>query len=48
VARTGNAILDAGDEFPSLAVATVADGTVTLPDAFGDDWGVLLFYRAHW
>ena len=48
MAREGTEILDTGDEFPSLSFDTVADGALSVPGAFGDDWGVLLFYRAHW
>ncbi len=48
MAREGTFILDSGDVFPTLAMDTVAHGRVTLPDGFGDGWGVFLVYRAHW
>ena len=48
MARAGNSILDSGERFPSLTVDTVAHGRVGLPDTFGDGWGVVLIYRAHW
>ena len=48
MARAGTRILDSGDAFPALAMDTVAHGRLSLPDAFGDGWGVLLIYRAHW
>lgn len=48
MARTGGTILDSGDRFPSLDVDTVSHGRLALPDAFGDRWGVVLLYRAHW
>ena len=48
MARAGSRILDSGEAFPALAMETVAHGRVSLPEAFGDGWGVLLIYRAHW
>jgi hypothetical protein len=47
MARTGRP-LDAGDRFPALAFETLNDGRLELPEAFGNGWGVLLVYRAHW
>jgi hypothetical protein len=46
--RAGTKILDSGERFPALDMETVAHGRLSLPDAFGDAWGVLLVYRAHW
>ena len=48
MARAGSTILDTGDRFPALEFDTVSHGHLRLPDAFGDGWGVLLIYRAHW
>jgi hypothetical protein len=48
MARAGERILDSGEPLPALTMATVAHGEVSLPDAFGNGWGVLLLYRAHW
>lgn len=48
MAREGLFILDSGDKFPTLSMETVNHGRVMLPDAFRDDWGVFLVYRAHW
>jgi alkyl hydroperoxide reductase subunit AhpC len=48
MARAGTTILDSGERFPTLTVETVAHGPLTLPDHFGEHWGVLLIYRAHW
>ena len=48
MARAGTKILDSGEPLPALTMVSVAHGQVTLPDAFGDGWGVLLLYRAHW
>jgi hypothetical protein len=48
MARVGTSILDSGEPLPALGMDTVAHGRLALPDAIGDGWGVLLFYRAHW
>jgi hypothetical protein len=48
MARTGTFILDSGDRFPSLEMQTVNSGRLSLPDGFGDGWGVFLIYRGHW
>lgn len=48
MAREGTFVLDSGDLFPALALDTVGHGRVSLPDGFGDRWGVFLVYRAHW
>jgi hypothetical protein len=46
--RAGTRSLDSGEPFPGLTIETVAHGRLSLPDAFGAGWGVLLLYRAHW
>jgi hypothetical protein len=46
--RTTPTILDSGDAFPELAIDTVEHGRVALPEHWGDGYGVLLVYRAHW
>ena len=48
MARASGFLLDSGDSFPALAFDTVKHGRVTLPDGFGDGWGVFLVYRGHW
>jgi hypothetical protein len=48
MAREGSFILDSGDKLPMLTMETVRHGRVTLPDHFGDRWGVFLIYRGHW
>ncbi|WP_419853370.1 hypothetical protein [Candidatus Poriferisodalis sp.] len=40
--------LDSGDRFPELTLADLEDQQVTIPDVFGDGWGVVLVYRGHW
>jgi hypothetical protein len=46
--RAGARILDGGEMFPGLSMDTVKHGRLALPEGFGDSWGVLLIYRAHW
>ncbi len=48
MARASSFVLDSGDRFPSLSMDTVGHGRLSLPEAFGEDWGVFLIYRAHW
>ena len=40
--------LDSGDKFPELTLSDLDDEQVTIPDVFGDGWGVVLVYRGHW
>lgn len=44
----GERRLDTGDPLPPLSFDTVAHGRLTVPEAFGERWGALLVYRAHW
>jgi hypothetical protein len=48
MARASTKILDTGDVLPSLSMETVAHRRLTVPDHFGESWGVFLLYRAHW
>lgn len=48
MARAGTRILDSGETFPDLTMATVLHGRISVPEAFSSGWGVLLVYRAHW
>jgi peroxiredoxin len=41
-------LLNPGDPFPRLTISTTDDQTVTIPDAFAGDFGVVLFYRGSW
>jgi peroxiredoxin len=41
-------LLNPGDHFPSLTITTTDGQTLTLPDAFDGDFGVVLFYRGAW
>src|SRR5580693_8837689 len=40
--------LDTCEQFPQMAFDTLAHGTLNLPDYFGKQWGVVLFYRGVW
>lgn len=46
--RGGTKVLDSGDILPTFSMETVAHGRLIVPDHFGQGWGVLLLYRAHW
>ena len=48
ITRAGTRLLDSGETLPAVAMETVAHGRITVPDRFGENWGVLLLYRAHW
>jgi peroxiredoxin len=41
-------LLNPGDSFPRLTISTTNGQTLTLPDAFGGEFGVVLFYRGSW
>ncbi len=40
--------LDSGDTFPDLTLRDLDDNDVTIPEVFGDGWGIVLMYRGHW
>ena len=48
MARAGTKIPDSSEPLPTFSMDTVAHGRLTVPDHFGEGWGVLLLYRAHW
>jgi peroxiredoxin len=41
-------LLHPGDKFPELRLALPGGRAVTVPEAFGGDFGVMLFYRGSW
>jgi peroxiredoxin len=41
-------LLNPGDPFPRLTITTTGGQTLTLPDSFAGDFGVVLFYRGSW
>jgi peroxiredoxin len=40
--------LNPGDPFPKLTINVPGGQTLTIPDAFGGDFAVVLFYRGSW
>ena len=41
-------LLNPGDPFPRQTITTSDDQTLTIPDAFAGDFGVVLIYRGSW
>ncbi len=41
-------LLSPGSTFPSLTITAPGGTTLTLPDAFAGDFGVVLFFRGSW
>jgi len=41
-------LLSPGDSFPALSLTPPGSPALTLPDAFGGDFGVVLFFRGSW
>ncbi|GAA3824753.1 redoxin domain-containing protein [Streptomyces chiangmaiensis] len=41
-------LLSPEDSFPTLTLTQAGGQTLTLPDAFADNFGVVLFYRGSW
>ncbi|HTU76039.1 MAG TPA: redoxin domain-containing protein [Trebonia sp.] len=41
-------LLQPGDTFPELPLALPGGQVATVPEVFGDDFGVLLIYRGSW
>jgi peroxiredoxin len=41
-------LLHPGDPFPQLSLALPGGQSLTVPQAFGEDFGVMLFYRGSW
>jgi peroxiredoxin len=41
-------LLNPGDSFPRLTISITNGQTLTLPDAFAGEFGVVLFYRGSW
>ena len=41
-------LLNPGDQFPKLTITTTGAETLTLPDSFAGDFGVVLIYRGAW
>jgi peroxiredoxin len=41
-------LLNRGDSFPALSLSPPGKPDLTLPDAFGGQYGVVLFFRGSW
>jgi peroxiredoxin len=41
-------LLSPGDSFPALSLTPPGGPALTLPDAFGGEFGVVLFFRGSW
>jgi len=41
-------LLNPGDPFPQLTMNVLGGETLTVPDAFADDFATVLFYRGSW
>jgi peroxiredoxin len=41
-------LLSPGDSFPALSLTPPGEPALTLPDAFGGEFGVVLFFRGSW
>ena len=48
MSRIDPQILDSNDNFPQLSLQIVDAGETTLPEATGEGYGVVLFYRGYW
>jgi len=48
MAQASKTILDTDDVFPTMELAKLGGGTLSLPAELHDRWGVILFYRGHW
>jgi hypothetical protein len=46
MASAGSGILDSGDRLPVSSFETVAYGRISVPEVFGEGWGVFVLYRA--
>ena len=48
MARTDTILLDKGDKFPEMEMMLASGEMVRLPEAAGEGYGVVLFYRGYW
>jgi hypothetical protein len=48
MAKATTAFLDANDSFPELDIRLISGETLSLPEGFGEGYGVLLLYRGYW
>lgn len=48
MARINSTILDVNDPFPQMELKLLSGETLSLPEGFGNGYGVLLIYRGDW
>jgi peroxiredoxin len=48
MAKENAAFLDTNDAFPEMDLKLVSGRTLSLPEATGKGYGVVLFYRGSW
>jgi peroxiredoxin len=48
MAKINSVFLDQGDKFPEMELKLVSGETMRLPEATGEGYGVVLFYRGYW
>ncbi len=48
MAKVNSVFLDKGDKFPEMGLKLVSGETIKLPQATGEGYGVVLFYRGYW
>ena len=48
MSKIGSTFLDTNDVFPELELQLISGERLKLPEATGEGYGVVLFYRAHW
>ena len=48
MAKADSTSLDVNDHFPKLDLKLLSGETLSLPEGFGDGYGIILFYRGYW
>jgi hypothetical protein len=48
MAKADSTILDVNDPFPQMELHLLDGTTFSLPEGFGDGYGILLIYRGDW
>jgi len=48
MSRFDSPLLDQGMPFPQMEFNLVSGETIKLPEATGEGYGIILFYRGYW
>ncbi len=48
MAKADSTLLDINDPFPKMNFQLLSGETISLPEEFGDNYGIILFYRGNW